>query len=507
MTALKHKTFPFFFFVCVSIIVYLAHMEYILNADVASLLYDTELFLSGGTYVKDFFETNPPMIFILYMPIVFFHKLTSFDIRSLTYFYIFIITFISLIFCNGLLKNILSKEDVFLKNTMMFMLVFAFLIVPLGDFGQREHLLVMLCMPYLFAVVSRAKHISIPFLQACLIGLMAGLVFSLKPFFLIPVILVELYLMLLKKSIKSWVRPESLVMLAVMVLYIAYVFIYHPLYFNVLMPLISQFYFIGTEERWLVMFVKPRVIFCSVVAAYYLFYPHKNHFRELLQVLSLALIGFILAFIVPRSAWTYHVLPAYGVALVLTVIYVYSLWSEDIKQHTLTKKDIFFIVVVSFAMPILIFTKEFFQMIQLYQFKDFNALQARAKTLPYHSFYCFSSLTTGLCFPLVTMHKKEFAGRFPLFWWIRGLRKMEDKYGSLPTDIMRDKTFLLDALAYDLNHYRPEIIITYKGDEKLFLPKGYDYPAYFSENENFKQAWLHYQWLENIGPFTLYRRM
>lgn len=503
---LKRKTF---YLLTLAVFAYIAHMQYILNADVASLLYDTELFLSGGTYVKDFFETNPPMIFILYTPIVLFHKLTSFNIVSLTYFYFILIAFISLGFCHVLIKNILSEEDVYLKNAIICVLAYTFFIASLNDFGQREHLLFIFCMPYLFALVCRAKNLAISRAQACLIGLMAGLVFSLKPFFLIPLILVELYLMVVKKSIKTWLRPESLMVLGIMVGYITYVFAYHPLYFNVLMPLISRFYFIGTEEYWSSIFTRPRVIFCFSVAAYYLFSLHAKQFRELSQVLSLALVGFILAFMVPRSAWSYHVFPAYGVALVLTVIYIYSIWSKEIKQHTLKKKEIIFIIVASCTMPILIFTKEMFQIFQVYQYKDYNALQARAKTLPYHSFYCFSTLTTGLCFPLVTINNKKFGGRFPMFWWIRGLRKIEDKYGNqlLPEDILSAKAFLLDALAHDLNHYQPEVIIAYKGDEKFFLPKGYDYPMYFSGNENFKQAWLHYQLLENIGSFTLYRRI
>lgn len=85
---------------------------------------------------------------------------------------------------------------------------------------------------------------------------------------------------------------------------------------------------------------------------------------------------------------------------------------------------------------------------------------------------------------------------------------MENKYGNhdLPMDMMRDRNFLMDALAYDLNHYQPEFIITYKRDETLFLPHGYDYPMYFSQRESFKMAWLHYSMLEDIGPFRLYQR-
>src|SRR5579872_6662871 len=115
------------FLPCIAVFAYLAHMQIILNTDVASLLYDTGLFLSGGTYVKDFFETNPPMIFILYSPIVFLKKLTALNINSLTYIYIIFIALFSLAFCSVLIEKIISKKDYFLKNTMLIVLMFAFL--------------------------------------------------------------------------------------------------------------------------------------------------------------------------------------------------------------------------------------------------------------------------------------------------------------------------------------------------------------------------------------------
>jgi hypothetical protein len=496
---MRVKLYPVIFFISIAVLVYMTHMQMTLNGDVASLLYDTELFLSGGTYVKDFFETNPPMIFILYSPIVILQKITDLNVKTLVCLYVIFCTFISLTICNALLKRILSPQDFYLRRAMIFVLMVAFLVIPVTDFGQREHVLFILGMPYLLAVVARAKGITISVATASLIGLMGGLVFSLKPFFLIPIILIECYLMVVRKSIRSWVRVESLLILGVMVTYITYV----------LMPLISQFYFPGTSENWLDMLARPRVKFCIIIALYYVFFFQKKNFRELSQVLFLSFVGFVLAFVIPRSAWAYHVFPAYCIALLLTVIYIYSVWSKDINELLLKKKEIFFIVTASFALPLMIFLKDVVLIFQISQSDNVNVLREKIKTLPYHSVYCFSSTSTSVCFPFVTQNNKVFAGRFPMFWWLRGVRKMENMYGdlNLPPDIIRERDYLVDAIADDLNHYQPELIITYKMDETFFLPKGYDYPAYFSKRESFKMAWQHYQFLEDIGQFRLYRRI
>ncbi len=491
----------------IAFFIYIIQMQLILSSDVASLLYDTELFLAGGTYVKDFFETNPPMIFILYTPIVMLHKLTALNIKSLANLYIIFIGVISLSYCYFFLNIIFSKDDSYFKNAFFFMLIFTFFIVPLNDFGQREHLLWMLGMPYLLAAVIRAKNLSISSSAASVIGLMAGLVFSLKPFFLIPLLLIELYLMVIKKNIWSWIRIEFLILSCVMIAYVAYVYFCHPLYFNVLMPLISKYYFVGTKESLTLMISKPKVIFCLGVIAYYLFLFPKNHFPELSGLLFLALIGFVLAFIIPGSAWSYHVFPAYASAILLSVIYIYALWEKEIKTNVIKKKEMLFIVLAGFAMPMFIYVKETIVLVNLLNFKDRNRLYETIKTMPLKSIYCVSATTTGLCFPLITEHHREFAGRFPLLWWVRGLRMIEDKYADhLPVDVIQDKNYFTDAIAYDLNHYKPELIIIFNAEEKVFLPKGYDYPTYLSKRESFKMAWSHYQFVEKMGIFTLYRR-
>src|SRR5580700_2691649 len=181
------KFYPTIFFISIAMMAYIMRAQVVLNGDVASLLYDTELFLSGGTYVKDFFETNPPMIFILYSPIVILQKITHFNIKTIVCFYIILFAFISLAVCYALLKHIISEKDSYLRSAIIFVLLCAFLLIPITDFGQREHLLCILGMPYVFAVVVRAKGIAISVTEATVIGLIGGLVFSLKPFFLIPI--------------------------------------------------------------------------------------------------------------------------------------------------------------------------------------------------------------------------------------------------------------------------------------------------------------------------------
>ncbi len=51
-----------------------------LNYDVSWLMHASERLLAGGTYSRDFFETNPPLILYLYLPPVIFSKIFAFNL-------------------------------------------------------------------------------------------------------------------------------------------------------------------------------------------------------------------------------------------------------------------------------------------------------------------------------------------------------------------------------------------------------------------------------------------
>lgn len=490
------------------ILVYFIQEHVVFSADVASLLYDTELFLSGGTYVKDFFETNPPMIFILYTPIVYFQKVMMLNIREATSVYVILLSFVSLFFCYIFLKKIIADEDSRFRYMMMGALTFVFLMLPILDFGQREHFLVVLGMPYLFAVVMRAQHKPIQPAVAMLTGIMAGLVFSLKPFFLFPVILLEGYLIIATKNLWSSIRIEFLSATSIMVTYMAFIVMFHPMYFNVMLPLLSHWYFLGTKETWFAIFVRTKVIFCLMVVVYSVRCYKRVSFPELTQVFLLALMGCMLAFIVPRSAWGYHVLPAYGLSVILVVIYFYQVWLLELKKNVLNKLELTFVVAASFAVPLAIHISEIKLAVDIARSKIAAQLYGKIKAVGPKTMYCFSSYTTGLCFPFVSLNHIEFAGRFPSFWWLRGVIAMEasNNQHNMPSYLLKEKKYFIDLLADDLNHYQPQLVVVSKRDEKAFLPEGYSYSKYFSENAAFREAWSHYTWLTNVGSFTLYQR-
>src|SRR5579872_6665009 len=84
------NTNPYFF---LSIIAFFSSAFWLqknmmLHGDVAYLIYVARLVLAGKTYGIDFFETNPPMILYLYIPVLFLAKKTSIALSTCFIFYV-----------------------------------------------------------------------------------------------------------------------------------------------------------------------------------------------------------------------------------------------------------------------------------------------------------------------------------------------------------------------------------------------------------------------------------
>lgn len=482
------------------------------NNDVASLLYDTQLMLTKGAYVNDFFETNPPMIFYIYTPVILISKLIPLSLAVLFRIYLFAWIGISMICCFKLLKQIFVKDkDDIMLGGFFIVLFFILLFLPGNEFGQREHFLMIFMLPYLFSAVLAAQNKKIHWVFAVWIGLMAGMGFGLKPYFLLPVILIECYLIVIKRHLFAWIRVESIVCLSVLTLYLASVFIFYKTYIHIMLPLISHLYFMSTKEPWIHIFISPSVVFCVLVwIGFFVFFKQSKQ-RELIAILMLSLTGMIAAFLVPRAAWFYHVLPAMGLACLLAWLYGYNAISILFKDTVLSRVNICFLI----ASGLFIFSIPFYyciltteKAIKEKNSTHFNLLTAYINSLPCpRGIYCFSVNTTLDCFPLVYQTHSDFAGRFPFFWWLRGLLKLEMNTGNaLSPVIARDKNYLIDKIAEDLNRYQARVIIVNKLFESEQLGDDFDFVAYFSQNVNFRAAWRPYHYLKTIDVYQIYIR-
>lgn len=496
-------------FVALTVLCFVLQSMTFLNGDVGSLLYDTRLFLRGGSYITDFLETNPPMIFILYAPVAMLTQWFSWDSVLVMRIYIIFLCWFSILLCAYALKRILRKEDYFLFYSCIYTFIFVYLFLPTIEFGQREHIFLMLFMPYVFTSVLVILNKKINPLILCLIGTLAGLGIGMKPYFLAPLVIIECYLMIKTRNIFSWIRIEALLCFGLLVFYLFFVYYFYPVYFKVLLPLVSHLYYVGIQESFSALFSRLSVIFNFFVLGVSLYLYKKYNFSSLFFILILALVGAIVTFIIPRAAWYYHVYPAIGISCLLIGLIVPHIISTGFKSKALTVKDIVLLYVAAFIVPLYILSIGIRMGLYVKMNSDLNDVIAYIQsTKKSPSIYCFSSNTTGDCFTLIYHTKSTYAGRYPFFWWLKGLRMLEKRYDNhMPLYLNKDKEFLVNMVAEDLNSYKPELLFINISDAKASQGEQFDFVRYFSMNQEFREAWQNYHYFKTIGVFEIYRRI
>ncbi|MES2218010.1 MAG: hypothetical protein V4501_06330 [Pseudomonadota bacterium] len=286
-----------------------------LNSDSAYLLYACNAMLHGGDYLHNFFETNPPLILYIYAPVCLLANI--FDLNIIVVFKAYILLLCSLsVWVSYYIFTKIAKEPI-IRYSVFFTLLLVTFLFPLMEFGQREHIAVLFITPYLFAAALTAQKNSLPKSRAILIGLFAGLGFSLKPFFLVPLCLCELYLILKSKKLFGWVRAETILILSVMISYLYTVFHFYPDYIHTILPLVRNYYYPGIHKPWQVLFGNYYCIYClSIFCASWFLYK-KNNLNELTKILILAQTGFITAYFLGGTTWFYHLLPAICYSILL----------------------------------------------------------------------------------------------------------------------------------------------------------------------------------------------
>jgi hypothetical protein len=315
----------------------------LLNWDVSWLMHASQRLLNGGTYTNDFFEINPPMILYWYLPPVFLAKITTYPIYSVLPGYIFFLATVSLWMCYVLTRKIFS-DSASLTHIFLFNLAVTFLILPIYEFGQREHLLLIFSLPYILLLIARLQQVSPNSYFSAIIGVMAGMVFALKPYFLVLPIFLELYALFCSRNIFYWVRAEVISAVSVLLIYCVLILFLHQDYLSIVIPHIRHMYYAGFSLSMKNLATVPPVFFCVSALFFYCVLRVEEHYKHICAVLTIAVISFLLIFFMQRTAWYYHLLPALAVACLLqALLFAFLISGQSRSWNSYEKFALFFL--------------------------------------------------------------------------------------------------------------------------------------------------------------------
>lgn len=476
-----------------------------LNYDVSWLMHAARRLLSGGTYSRDFFETNPPLILYLYLPPVLFSKLTGLHTALLFCGYLFLLALFSLCLCSFFLKCIIPREQTTLALVFTLTLAIVFFILPCFDFGQREHVTVILTLPYFLLFVSRLQGQKVHPLFAFSLGVLAGLGFSIKPHFLLIPFLFEAYYAFSKKSALAWLRPEVVAVLAVVFLYLTSIFLFFPDYLYIVLPYSLRLYYRAVSQPWSALLLNGVALYCLFPLFFYLLQRKSKAERSLSTVFALGLLGFLIAYFAQRMTHFYHLIPALSLALLLGVVEFASL-TLDLPRRRLERFLAVILGLLLLSIPVWIYCVLYTNS-QDYKKETLGRLTTFLNAHAKEEAVSFFVTAGSYAFPTLDYTTSQATPRFYFLWMAAGLANQALEKDANREQGLRDKNFLINMVSDDLYQYKPRYVFVDLSENKYRIrDKNFDYLLYFSENPKFRQEWRHYHYyttLEEKGRYKL----
>ena len=328
------------------------------NPDTSWLAVCAKRLLSHGNYLQDFFEVNPPASIYLYLPAALIAKYLSFNSLLITQIYIFFIGLASLSLCisfiDSAFKNPSTKDQSILTCWLKIALSWLYWIFPAFAFGEREHIVVMLLMPYVFSVLAKITQQNVSNTKRIFVSLFAAIGFITKPFFLLCFIFNELFILAKTKKIKHLFSLENWLIIIVTIFYIASIIFITPEYITHVLPFISDLYYDVVGYSWSFMLDTFAFHFYLLIGFCYLLvrrYQTNKLFTDLLFCYSSI---FMLIFLMQRTLWFYHAIPLVSFLILLNVVLVFDFFYHHFS--ILEKQRLTAIIKICIIHFVLVFT-------------------------------------------------------------------------------------------------------------------------------------------------------
>lgn len=388
-----------------------------LKDDIAWLLYVARRWMTGRELYVDVVEVNPPLIvWISAIPL----KLAAWlDIDPQ---FTAIPFFIALVLgCAwGAATLLRAAGPIFEDRIPVFATIgTVLLVIPAGDLGQREHLLVAAMLPYLVLFARSLDGKRPGLILAIISGMLAGLGCALKPRY--AGVFVTLELLALTRGLRPW-RAMPIAAGLTMAGYAGLVVLLCPAYVNRAVPMAVALYGATDVSFTSLLLDSDRLLFGEgvAIALCCLSWRRLPERNLLLTMLVFAVTSTMICFVDGKD-WFYHRLPA-------TVVTILALlcWAVSMLVHQAPEERRAKLPAVAAGIAILVFLVGAFQRIEpelAMAVTPERSTVARLEELirkeHAHTYVAFSEWL-ALGFPVVNNTGVSWASRFDSMWALKG---------------------------------------------------------------------------------------
>ncbi|WP_300297777.1 hypothetical protein [Ferrovibrio sp.] len=483
-----------------------------INHDTAVLLYISKVWLGGGKLYVDAIDMNTPLVFVLHLLPEAIASVTGLPGTTVLIALLGLGIAASFVTCRWVLAASLDPAHATADALLPLLLLFLLIVYPNDMFSQREHIMLVLTMPYLLVASGRADGETLSNRLKIATGLMAGFGFAMKPYFLGIPLFVELYVASQLTLRRSLADPAPWSVFAVCVAHALFAIIVTPEYFTVALPLARSFYSEVSQNSIFDLILSanlgpPTAILPLLAVAAFL--AMRSH---LARVICLAGIGGLLSGYAQGKGWSYHALPAQAFTLLLAGVII-----AHVMDHVVWPKrgDNRPAKLFAAALMLLIFYQEglhsrpFSKQLE-YGDSDLRRLMHAVKQEKRNDRILVLSPGIYPHFPMLNYLNMRMTMRFESMWMVQGAyagcQELAPLYNP-PEAMSAAEGFVFRSVAEDFYKKKPSLLVI---DNVAGIPRcqgdTFDYLEYFSRNPLFAKRFEDYEKALDLGRYTIYRR-
>lgn len=481
--------------------------------DTGFLLDAAERVLGGARLYVDVVEINPPLIVVLnVMAVLAARVLHLSDI--LAYRLGFTAALLGALVVAGWLLRRLLPEQVALRRLLLLLL--AFVLFPLGgqDYGEREHLVLALLVPYLLLAATRIVGRPPAGFRPAALGLLAGFAFALKPHFLVVWIGVEAFLRLTGRVRPGAVLPETATIAGFLAGYGFAVVAFVPQYFALVRLLAGPYGHFLYDPFWHVILTGPgAVLALFALLAFVALRPRAGN-PDLWAPMALGTLGCLIAGAAQQKGLRYHFYPAFGLATL-----VFGLIVADVRRplgsliRTLYRRIAAGVLIATVALVWVQNATVALRPTAASSEDQFDRLLALIRSRGSGQRVYVMSYHIGSAYPLINYAGARSASRFPQLWilpaeYLDALKSAAPMSYRAERAMSPSERYLNRAVLEDLGS-DPDLLIVFRHARDLPINglRRLDYVGYFSRDPRIARLLAEYQQVAELPDYLVYQRV
>jgi hypothetical protein len=464
-----------------------------LTHDAAWYLYAGRRLLGGAVLYRDIVEVNPPLGIWLSAPIAALADGLGIVSTGLFKAIVLLLTVVVLAMAGAIMRHVPDLSRV-TSNAIVIALAALLLFLPAYDFGQREHLLILLVTPWLMLRWCRVSGGTVLIPLAVLVGALAAVGFALKPHCVLGAVAVEVALFAIGRRPRLLFAPENITGAVLGVVYLAGVWLLTPDFFTRMIEMGRVAYIPFYGYGFGVLAFRAALPVALGLVAAVLMKRLPPPLRALSAILVAAGAGFVAAYVL-QAGFRYQLLPALFVLAFAASLVPLAAASGAAQLPRLAVLASALLVAVALVTALA-------NQWRVYPTARFEA--GIAQFAPGARSVLIASTNVYNGFPLVEEQGLIWASRFPASWLAPYVAATLAPDGGPANDLSR---YAVRATVDDLAAYRPDIVFVNEAPEQSYYRGApLDFVRFWSHDPRFATLWQDYERRGDAEGYAIYVR-